>query len=197
MTVPALVRNAYTAVARAGLAAGSGAGWAALTDEQRQSYINATGVFRSDRFGNPQPVKGKELYVLAFQNLLHTGAGPQNTWPDLVSPQPLNALSGAASVAGTSNDLTFATTPLPANMHALVYATAAKRPTIYRPSQSAYRYIAHFAPATASPFDIYAAYNAKFGIPVAGVRIFVRVVIVDARSGLASAKVDTNYIVGA
>lgn len=197
MTVPALVRNAYTAIARSNFSNGSSSAWAALTDDQRQSWNDATGHTTTDRFGNVIPIKGKELYVQCYANCKLCGTTVPATYPDLLKPPALESLSGTASVAGTSNSLVFTPTPLAAHLNAIIYAVAPKRATIYRPSQSLYRLITTFVPTTASPVDIYANYNAKYSVPLAGQRIFARVIIIDDRSGFASAKVDCNYIVGA
>lgn len=195
MTVPSLVRNAYTSAARSNFSNGSSAAWAALSDEERISWNNATGIFVSDRFGMPVALKGKELYVRCFANCAMVGTTPPGIFPDLIPPSALSEFDIAADDSASSLILNFEATPIPANTHAIVYATPLKRPTIYRPAQSQYRLITSLPPATATAADVGTDYESKFGDIVAGARIFARIKMVDARSGFESARVDANTIV--
>lgn len=194
--VPALVRNAYTSIARTNLASFSSL-WNTLTDAQRLSWINAEGVFSSDRFGREVAIKGKALFVMSNTNLSNIGLGPVLSWPDQSAPIGLTSLTGSAAVIAVTNSLVFTPTPLLTGTSILVFATAPKRAGIYRPSQSAYRLIGSFAAPQSSPLDIYTLYNVKFGIPAAGQKLFVRVIVVNNVSGQASAATDINYIVAA
>lgn len=194
-TVPALVRNAFTSIARTNLASMSSA-WNALTEVQRLTWLNANGIFRSDRFGNPVEIKGKELFVLCNTNLLNVGSPTLTDFPVIsIPPVGLTSLSGAASVGGGTNVVVFTATPISANEKLLVFATAPQRAGVSRPSQSAYRLIQATAISAASPINIFANYNAKYGVPTVGTKIFIRVVSVAIGSGLTSAKTDANYVV--
>lgn len=195
MTVPALVRNAYTSLARGSFSSGSSAAWAALTDAERISWNNASGIFVSDRFGHPVALKGKELYVRCFTNCALCGTVVPNTFPDLIPPLALTSLNVVFDDSAVTAIVDFDATPIPANIHAIVYCTAPKRPTIYRPSQSAFRMVTNFPPTTATGADIATAYNTKFGAFTTGQRIFTQIKMIDDRSGFESARVQADSTV--
>lgn len=88
----------------------------------------------------------------------------------------------------------YTATPLAAGVQAAVYATAQLSAGINRPSEKAYKLIQVTAAAAASPVNILAAYNARFGALISGKKIFVRVKTINA-SGVVSAQVDSSIII--
>lgn len=191
--VPAYVSNAYTSIARTNLS-GLSSAWNALTDAQRSSWINVDFIFKSNRFGQPVAVRGKELFVSCNTNLLNAGQAIISTFITDAVSIALTSFSGSGATGAGTMLINFTATPLPAGMNLLLYATAPQRAGIYRPSQSKYRLIDALPPATASGASIQAAYLAKFGQPVAGDKVFIRAVIVNSLNGRASAQSDASFI---
>ena len=74
----------------------------------------------------------------------------------------------------------YTATPLAAGVKLAIYATAQLSPGVARPSKRSYRLIQVSADAAASPANILAAYNAKFGALVSGKVIFFRLVPINA-----------------
>ena len=89
----------------------------------------------------------------------------------------------------------FAATPVPAGSAMMISATAPVSKTITRPGRSAFRDVAVKAAATATGFDLWNDYIARFGTPATGTRIFVRAIIVSTVTGQASASIVTDAIV--
>jgi len=70
--------------------------------------------------------------------------------------------------------LAYTTTPLAAGVKLLVEATPQMSAGISFVARSKYKYIFASAAAAASPANVLAAYNAKYGALVAGKKIFFR-----------------------
>lgn len=90
--------------------------------------------------------------------------------------------------------MAYTATPLAAGVHAAIFATDQLSAGVSRPSRKAYRLIAVTAAAAASPANVLAAYNAKFGALVSGRKIFFKVILISA-AGFASAAFESSQIV--
>jgi hypothetical protein len=88
----------------------------------------------------------------------------------------------------------YTATPLAAGNKLAIYCTKQLSAGITRPSASAYQLISISAAAAASPANILAAYNAKFGTLVAGNKIFIKAVVISA-SGIAAAPYETFAVI--
>lgn len=183
--VPSLVQNSYTQLQRVQLGLLS-SGWSALTEAEQLSWINLSGLFRSNRFGVPKEVKGKSAYVLINMNLFNAGQALITTAPLLSEVASITDVVPTATVAGQLLSLAYSPSPTGAGITHLVYATAPQRAGIYRPSNSAYRLIDVIAGGSATPYAAGAAYTAKFGAFIAGQKIFVKLVGINNTTGQAS-----------
>lgn len=191
--VPALVRNAYTSIARTTLATFSSM-WNTLTESERLSWLTSAGAIVSDRFAQPVLIKGKNLFVQLNANLFYAGQPPITDAPFIAGVSGLSSLT-AAIADGGAKTISYTPTPTLAGQTGLVFATGAKNAGVYRPSQSAFRLIGVIPPGTAAPFDINAMYVAKFGEPATGQRVFIQVKMVANDSGLESAITQADTIV--
>ena len=96
-------------------------------------------------------------------------------------------MAAAFSVAYTA-------TPLAAGDKLFIYATRPLSAGINRPSKKEFVYITATAAAQASPFDLLADYVARFGALVAGTKIFVRAVPINA-DGLLGPAIENVILV--
>jgi hypothetical protein len=192
--VPALVQNGYTALQRS-IFSGLSSGWNGLTEAQRLSFINAEGFFTSDRFGNQVPVKGKELYVRLNGNLTDIGAALLTEAPIPAAVPGITQLQITVDDSSNTFLLQFTPTPTDATVEHLVYATSQLSPGINRPGASQFRLISVLANGTVSGADINAAYVVKYGAPLTGRKIFVKLVPVNNTTGQAGVGIIASSIV--
>lgn len=196
MTVPSLVQNSYTALQRNSFG-GLNSGWRALTQPLQNGWINATGYSTKDRFGNTVPLKGKQLYVALNRALFNAGQAAITTAPSPVGTTSPVTMSANGSLAAGHFKLTYTATPVAAGNTWLVFATAPKSAGINRPGKSAYRLVSTIAAAGASPQDKSAAYATKFGAPVAGQKVFGKIIAVNNTTGEQGVPFLFNYVVTA
>lgn len=194
MKVPALVQNNFTQLQRGSLSQLS-ASWNALSQAQMATWNNARGFFASDRFGRSVEISGKTLYVRLNQNLFNIGLAPIVVAP---APTAVNGITNLSMVIDDSANtfvLTFAPTPTDANVAHLVFATAQLSPGTFRPSKSAYRLISTIIGGVATGTDINAAYVTKFGAPVTGNKIFIKLIPINDNTGQAGPAIVADAVV--
>lgn len=187
--VPRLVQNAYTSFARVLLSTYSSA-WAALTQDQRDSWINVDNVFTSNRFGVQIPIRGKALFVQRNSNLtlaatgttLDTYVPSEGVASSILTDATVSTTAGAITTA----ELVFAPSPTAATVEHLVFATAVQNAGISRPKASAYRLIGQMPNGSATPFDVLALYTAKYGTAaVIGQKVGFKITPIDNTTGQA------------
>lgn len=169
--------------------------WRGLTEEQRQSWIDAAPNFPfSDIFGNSKILSGQALYVKLNSNLALVGASSINSAP---LPESLPAVEGTSVAADDSANTVIVTTdpdPVPSAMFLVIFAT----PNI-TPGRSfvknQFRFVQAFPAAAAGPYDISAAWTALFGDPVTDQKVFVKCFLVHEDSGQAGIPVQAQTIV--
>lgn len=183
--VPSLVQNAYTQLQRTQLALLSSA-YRALSPTEQESWINLSGLFRSNRWGNPIEIKGKAAYVLLNMNLFNIGVNPLPTAPLLLSVPSITALAVASDKSDSTVDITFAPDPTDIDVLHLVYATACMSPGVYRPSSSRYRLIGVILGGATGPELMGSNWLTKFGALTVGMKIFVKVIGINSGTGQAS-----------
>lgn len=196
MTVPSLVQNAYTQAQRASLGAFSSL-WNSLTQAQITAWNNRSGFFRSDRFGISHEIKGKTLFVALNQNLFNTGGIPISDPPSATDVPGITSLSLAIADAANTFVLTFDPTPTVTNVIHLVFATAPLSLGTSKPSLSAYRLISIIPGATATGTTMQTAYTDKFGAPVAGTKIFMKLIPIQRVTGQAGPAIVASTVVAA
>lgn len=194
MTVPSLVQNTFTQTQRSSLSSLSSS-WNALTQDQMNTWNNASGFFASDRFGRPVAIKGKTLYVRLNQNRFNIGLGPILAAPLPTSVPGITDITAVIDDSGNTFILTFTPDPTDVTVTHLVFATAQMSAGTFRPSASKYKLITTIAGGSASPVDINTEYVARLGAPVTGNKIFFKTVPVKIATGQAGIEMVNSAIV--
>ena len=192
MAFPALVRNIYTSTAR-GFFSTFSSGWRGLSDAKRTTWLNWS-YSTVDRFARPITIKGKSAYVGINTNISNVGGTPIGYAPVGATPPSATIITELAiDVSLSQMNIVYPTNADGATT--LVYATISLSPSVSRPSQSAFRLIGIIDTSSASPADIWTAYNLKSGLPAIGSRVFIQLKSIDAVTGLPSAITQADGLV--
>lgn len=176
---------------RARLAANSAA-WRAITELQRQGWRDlAQSMNRTDSLGQVNPMTGFAAFCSVNQNLLEAGSATVDDAPVLSTPDALT--SATVTTTGGTLSVAYTVTPLATGAKLQVYASPQR--SAGRNYNSDYRLIFTSAAAAASPANILSAYTAKFGAPVVGNKIFLRLRV--SIDGFLSGPLDTSVVVAA
>ena len=146
------------------------AGWRSLTDAQRAGWETlGAQIQRTDSLGQVYTLNGFMAYCSVNNNKLAAGDAIISDAPLLATPADLLTVTVTLTAAAFS--IAYTATPLAAGVRLFSFTS---------PQQSAgrmfcgdYRLLAVSAAAAASPANVYAAYVARFGLPVVGSRIFL------------------------
>ncbi len=154
---------------RARLSANAAA-WRSLSDAQRAGWSDlATSMNRSDSLGQSYNLTGFLAYVSVNNNLEQYGSAALSDAPSIVTPGAL--LTATITLTAASFSVAYTATPIAASTKLLVFASPQR--SAGRSFEGDYRRVFTSAAAAASPADIFAAYQAKFGTPVVGNRVFL------------------------
>lgn len=138
---------------------------------------------RNNVFGQQYLQSGLNLYVGLNTNLLNAN---QTGITEPPAPVELPVLVfGAITNTTTTQTVAFTPTPVPTGYSLIIAATApvsAGRNFL----KNRYRIISVQAAAAASPADTFSDYTAKFGTPVAGMRIGFKIYLINDTTGQAS-----------
>ena len=168
-------------------------GWRGLTQPQRASWNSAVRNFvRTDIFGDLKTPSGFNLYQSLNGNLLKAGQAQITTAPNPAAVAIVNIGALTLTVAGGVVSLALSG-PVPAGVTCVVKATAPLSAGISF-VKTQLRQLATFAPATASPLVLTAAYAARFGAFSAGQRIFVSIQFVNNLTGQNSTEQITSAV---
>lgn len=178
-----------------GRLAGIAAAWRGLTAAVIIAWNKAVNDYsKTDIFGDTRNPTGFTLYQKLNNNSLRNGGAAIGTPPLPVSVPFLSALSATAVHAGAVT-LTFAATPVPANM---AYEVRATKPLSAGVNfvKSEFRIISSLAAAETSPAVVTSDYNAVFGSPgSADQKIFFEIKVIDLTTGQAGASVQCSAVV--
>jgi len=182
------VRNILSALSQA---------WRGLTQTQRDQWTGATTNFKiKNRIGDIITQTGNGLYVQLNKNLSDIGVAAISTPPVPTAVGYLTALSvasaeGAGTIVATFTKVGFTNTAVK------VFATPALSAGVNSPGTN-YRQIGYSASDEASPFNIQTSYDAVFGgVGAAGQKIFVKLVPVDANTGIAGQPIEAVSVIAA
>ena len=168
--------------------------WKTLTAPQQLAWNSAVGSFTTTQiFGSSKSISGISLFCKINQNITLAGGTYITTPPAVITVAPLTSISLTA-VGGGAVTLTFAPTPVPANTVLQVKATNNLSAGISF-VKNHYRTIEYVAPAASSPAVLTTAYDAKWGSPVTGSKIWVEVKVVSKTTGLVSLPISTFAVV--
>lgn len=182
------VRNVFTGFAQ---------GWRGLTENQRAAWNAAVSDYaKTDIFGDLRQPTGFNLYQRLNNNLSQISKAAIATPP---LPESVEVVAiGALTVAEGAGTMSLVYTPSAGtNTSVKVWATApvsAGRSFV----KSQYRLIHTFTGETASPLNMKASYEAKFGsVGQAGQKVFVKLEAVNETTGQTGTPEQTSAIVAA
>lgn len=147
------------------------AGWRALTDAQRAGWLSlGTSISRNDALGQAYTLNGFMAYCSVNNNNLSAGQGIVSAAPAIVTPPDL--LTATITLTAVAFSVAYTATPLAAGVQLFIFVSPQVSSGVS--FQADYRLLTVTAAAAASPANILAAYTAKFGVPVVGNRIFMK-----------------------
>jgi len=145
------------------------AAWRALTDAQRAGWETlGLSMTRTDSLGQTYNLNGFLAYCSVNNNRLDAGDAVVADAPAIVLPTGLVTVTITLTAAAMS--LAYTATPLGAGVRLFSYISP--QGSAGRAFCADYRLIAVSAAAAASPANVFAAYVARLGTPIAGQRIF-------------------------
>lgn len=187
--IPVNPNTTAQGVVRARLALNSSA-WRALTGAQRAGWSDlALSMVRTDSLGQSINLTGQQAYVSVNNERLAAGDAVVSDAPALGTPSALATATITLTAAAFS--IAYTATPLPAGARLFTFVSPQR--SAGRAFESDFRLLAVSAAAAASPANVYAAYVAKFGVPVVGNRIFIQLQVY--LGGFLSGPLNTSAVV--
>jgi hypothetical protein len=147
------------------------AAWRTLTDAQRAGWASLGAMMpRTDSLGTVYTLNGFGAYCSVNNNKLDAGDATVAAAPALATPADL--LTATVTLTAAAFSIAYTATPLAAGVRLFIWCSPQR--SAGRNFEGDYRLIAVTAAAAASPANILTAYTAKFGVPVVGNRIFIK-----------------------
>lgn len=144
--------------------------WRLLTATQRAGWGDLGNQFsRTDSLGQSYSLTGFQCYVSLRSNLLAAGDAALAAAPLFAIPDAMLTCTPTIGVASVS----IAYTPTPVAAGERVFISMGPQRSAGRSYEGDLRLISVTAAAAASPASILTSYQARFGVPVVGQRIFV------------------------
>jgi hypothetical protein len=164
--------------------------WRNLTDSQRAGWI-ALGaqMTRADSLGNIYTLTGLQAFLSINNTRLANGQARTADAPAMITPDPLSGASLTLNAAAFS--IAFTPTPLGADEQLQIWASPPR--SAGRSFEGDYRLIQVTPAAAASPVNVKAAYEQRFGPLPVGARIFVR--LFRTKNGFSSQPLSTHGVV--
>lgn len=145
------------------------AAWRALTDNQRAGWLDlGLLIIRTDSLGQSYDLNGFGAYCSVNNNRLDAGDAAVADAPGISTPAGL--ITATITLTAAAMSVAYTATPLAAANRLYLFVSPGK--SAGRKFNGDYRLIAVTAAAAASPANIFAAYSARFGVPIVGTRIF-------------------------
>ena len=187
--IPVNPNSSAQGVVRARLALNSSA-WRALTGAQRAGWADlGLQMLRTDSLGQQQTLTGQQAYCSVNNENLAAGNTVVSDAPALVTPGAL--ASATITLTAAAFSIAYTVTPLSAGSRLFTFVSPQR--SAGRGFESDFRLLAVSAAAAASPANVYAAYVAKFGVPIVGNRIFMQLQVYN--SGFLSGPLNTSAVV--
>jgi hypothetical protein len=167
--IPVNPNSTFQSVVRARMAANS-ALWRTITPAQRAGWESLSLLeTRSDSLGQSYVLNGFGAFVAVNNNRLAAGDSVVLDAPALTVPDaPVLGAIVLSAIAFTA-----AYTPTPAPTGARIFTYVSPQRSAGRTFEADLRLLQVSAAAAASPVNLLAAYTARFGVPVAGNKVFV------------------------
>ena len=181
--------TAAQGLVRARLSANAAA-WRALTAIQQAGWASlGDSMTRTDSLGQQYTLTGANAYSSVNNLNVAAGNAVVSDAPSLVTPSAL--LTATITLTAAAFSVAYTATPLPAGTRLMTFVSPQR--SAGRRFEGDFRLLAVSAAAAASPANIFAAYQAKFGTPIVGNRIFLSLVVYAA--GFQSGPLVTSAVV--
>ena len=190
-SIPVNPKSTQQGTVRARLAANASA-WRGLTDLQRAGWLSLGGqMSRTDALGQSYTLNGFQAYCSCNNNNVAAGNAVVSAAPALITPDACLTVTPTATAATFS--VAFTPTPPAAGQRVFVYCSPQR--SAGRAFEGDLRLVFVSAAAAASPANVFAAYQARFGVPVVGNKVFVTVLVYEG--GFLSGPCTTSVVVSA
>ena len=167
--IPVNPNTGFQGTVRGRLATNSAA-WRAITAAQRAGWTDLAGGFtRTNSLGQTYNMTGFMCYCSCNGNNLAAGNAAVPDAPALVTPSTI--LTAVVTLTAAAFSIAYTPTPLAAGQRLFTYVSLQR--SAGRAFEGDFRLLAISAAAAASPANVYAAYVARFGVPILGNRIFI------------------------
>jgi len=187
--IPVNPRSTQQGVVRARMSANAAA-WRTITAAQRAGWSDLAGSMnRSDALGSSYTLNGFLAFCSVNNNMVAAGNATLTDAPALVTPPTI--LTAVITLTAAALSVAYTVTPLGAG--ARLFSFVSMQRSAGRNFEADYRLLAVSAAAAASPANLYAAYVAKFGVPVVGNKIFFS--FTTFLGGFQSGPLVTNQVV--
>lgn len=148
------------------------ASWRALTGTQQEGWTSlGLGMTRTDSLGSTYKLTGFQAYCSVNNILAQAGDTLLGDAPAQVTPTGLASMTLTIAHGTPAFSVAYTATPLATGTRLIIRASPQR--SAGRTFEGDYRVILVTAAAAASPANILTAYEAKFGVPQAGRKIFV------------------------
>ena len=171
--------------------------WRDLTESERDAW-NAFGpeIVRTDSLGETYTLNGQTAFMYCNRNRLSLGQAILTT-ATLVDPPPA-LLTATATIDDTPTmSIAYTGTPLGADDRLMIFATRGVSAGKNFLPNGDYKLIFNTALAAASPANVLAGYQAIFGNPIAGEKIFFKLKVVRQPNGQSTSVLQIAEIVEA
>lgn len=166
--IPVNPNTTQQGVVRARMSANAAA-WRTLTNAQRAGWSDlGASMTRSDSLGSSYTFNGFMAFCSVNNNQVMAGNATLTDAPALVTPATI--LTAVITLTAAALSVAYTVTPLAAGARLCSFVSPQR--SAGRNFEADYRLLAVSAAAAASPANLYAAYVAKFGLPIVGNRIF-------------------------
>jgi hypothetical protein len=143
-----------------------------LTAEQRNGWIAlGASMTRTDSLGQVYTLTGAQAHASINNTRLAAGDAVVTDAPGLTTPDPITL--GTVTLTALVHTIAYTPTPLAAGERLFVFTSQQR--SAGRSFENDIRLVHVSAAAAASPADIETAFNARFGVPVVGNRVFYSV----------------------
>lgn len=166
--------------------------WRALTALQREGWESLGAMMeRTDPLGQAYTLNGFGAFCSVNNNLAAAGESLLSDAPAMSTPSGL--LTATISLTAATFSIAYTATPLAASTRLFVYSSP--QCSAGRAYAGDLRLVFVSAAAAASPANVFSAYQARFGTPVVGNRIFLA--LHEHKGGFRSGPLLTSAVVSA
>jgi hypothetical protein len=168
---PVQPESSYQGSVRSRLS-GNAAAWRTLTATQRAGWTDlGSSMIRVDSLGQSNALTGFQAYVSVNNENLAAGNSVVSDAPAFQTPSSILTVT----ITLTATVFSIAYTPTPLGSGERMFTWVSLQRSAGRSFEGDLRLLAVSAAAAASPADVFTAYQSRFGTPIVGRRIFVRV----------------------